>query len=176
MKEITYWGSLWFLCASFDVIKSYFKRQFWWTGHGVEWEKQEITTDTFGEEALGINFDSSINISVSLVTRLLDNQELRIWVPTGARDYSLHHRIHAISKNYPSPYSVCTRFLSLCVKRLGSEANNTPASGAKDRNALSCTSTDPYIIMAWCLIKHRNYIGVWLLRRPRLRLEELQCS
>jgi hypothetical protein len=127
MKEITYWGSLWFVCSFFDVIKSYFKRQFCWTGHGVEWEKQGITTNSFGEEALKINLDSSI----SLVTRLLDNQEFRIWVPAGARDYSLHHQIHAISRTCPSTYSVGTRFLTLCVKRLESEANNTPASGAK---------------------------------------------
>jgi hypothetical protein len=48
------------------------------TGHGVEWEKQEITTNNFGKEALKINLDSSISISVSLVTRLLGNQELRV--------------------------------------------------------------------------------------------------
>jgi hypothetical protein len=151
-------------------------RQFWWTGHGVEWEKQEITSNSFGEEALERDWDSSVSISVSLVTRLLDNEELRVWVPAGARDCSLHRRIHAISRSYLSPSSVGTRSLSLCVKRLGSEAINTPEPGARDWNTLSCTSTNPYIIMAWCLIKLRNYIGMWLLRTPRLRLEELQHS
>jgi hypothetical protein len=62
--------------------------------------------------------DSSISISVSLVTRLLGNQELRVWVPAGARDYSLYHHIRAISGTYPSPHSVYMRFLSLCVVKL----------------------------------------------------------
>jgi hypothetical protein len=42
--------------------------------------------------------------------------------------------------------------LSLGVKRSGLEADHSPLSSAKVKNALNYTSTPPYIFMKWCLI------------------------
>jgi len=46
--------------------------------------------------------------------------------------------------------------LSLRVKRPGRETNHLPLSSAEDKNAWSYTSTSSYVIMAWCLVKHRD--------------------
>jgi hypothetical protein len=45
--------------------------------------------------------------------------------------------------------------LSLRVKRPGREANHSSPSSAEVMNALSYSSTPPYVFMAWSLIKHR---------------------
>jgi hypothetical protein len=42
------------------------------------------------------------------------------------------------------------------VKRQGCEADSSPPSSAKVRNAWSCTSTPQYVFMAWCLDKYRD--------------------
>jgi hypothetical protein len=46
--------------------------------------------------------------------------------------------------------------LSLGVKRPRREANHSPPSSAKVKNAWSYTSTSQYVFMAWCLVKHRD--------------------
>jgi hypothetical protein len=46
--------------------------------------------------------------------------------------------------------------LSLGVKRLDREADHSPPSSAKVKNAWSYTSTPPYVFLVWCLVKHRD--------------------
>jgi hypothetical protein len=51
---------------------------------------------------------------------------------------------------------MCTRDLSLKVKRPKSEADHSPPSSAEIKNAWSYTSIPQYVFMAWCLVKHRD--------------------
>jgi hypothetical protein len=46
-------------------------------------------------------------------------------------------------------------------KRLGLEADYLPPSSAGGENAWSCTSSPPYVCLAWCLIKHRDIVTVY---------------
>jgi hypothetical protein len=46
--------------------------------------------------------------------------------------------------------------LSLGVKWLGHEADHSPPSSAKVKNAWSYTSTPQYVFMAWYLVKERD--------------------
>jgi hypothetical protein len=46
--------------------------------------------------------------------------------------------------------------LSWGVKRPGREADHSPPSSAKIKNASSYTSTPQYIFTVWCLVKHRD--------------------
>jgi hypothetical protein len=46
--------------------------------------------------------------------------------------------------------------LFLGVKRPGREADCSPLSSAEVKNVWSYTSTPPYVLMAWRLIKHKK--------------------
>jgi hypothetical protein len=48
------------------------------------------------------------------------------------------------------------RAASLMVKWLGRLAVHSPPSSAKVKNAWSYIPTHPYVLMAWCLVKHRD--------------------
>jgi hypothetical protein len=52
--------------------------------------------------------------------------------------------------------------LSLGVKRPGREADHSPPSSAKVKNAWSYASTPLYILMAWCLVKHGDNFTFYL--------------
>jgi hypothetical protein len=47
--------------------------------------------------------------------------------------------------------------LSLGVKQLGCEADHSPPSSARVKNAWSYTFIPQYVFMVWCLVKHRDY-------------------
>jgi hypothetical protein len=49
-----------------------------------------------------------------------------------------------------------TRAVSLGVKQKGREADHSPPPSAEVKYAWSYTSTPEYLIMAWCLFKHRD--------------------
>jgi hypothetical protein len=55
-----------------------------------------------------------------------------------------------------SPIQWVTGALSLVVKRPRCEADHSVSFSGKVENAWSCTSTHPYVFMAWYLVKHRN--------------------
>jgi hypothetical protein len=59
---------------------------------------------------------------------------------------------------HPASYPLGTGALSQGVKWLGNEADHSPPSSAKVKNAWSYTSTPPYIFMAWCLVKYRIHL------------------
>jgi hypothetical protein len=46
--------------------------------------------------------------------------------------------------------------LNPVVKRPGREANHSPPSMPRSKNAWSCTSTPQYVFMPWYLVKHRG--------------------
>jgi hypothetical protein len=46
--------------------------------------------------------------------------------------------------------------LSLGIKRPGREADHSPPSSAEVKNTWSYTSTPQYVLVAWCLVKHRG--------------------
>jgi len=46
--------------------------------------------------------------------------------------------------------------LSLEIKRPGREADRSPTFSAGVKTACSYTSTNSYVFMAWCLVKHRD--------------------
>jgi hypothetical protein len=56
---------------------------------------------------------------------------------------------------HPASYPMGTRDFSLGVKRPGREADHSPSSSAEVKNAWNYISTPQYVLMAWCLVKHR---------------------
>jgi hypothetical protein len=52
--------------------------------------------------------------------------------------------------------------LSAGAKQLGHEADHSPIPSTKIKKMWKYKATPPYIIMAWCLIKHRIHHGVVL--------------
>jgi hypothetical protein len=52
--------------------------------------------------------------------------------------------------------------LSLEVKQPGREADHSPPSSAKVKNAWSYTPLPQYVFMAWCLVKHRDKFTFYL--------------
>jgi hypothetical protein len=79
--------------------------------------------------------------------------------PAGAnKGFScLRHHVQARSGAHPSCYPMNTGALSPGIKRPGRETVHSPPSSAKINNAWSHTSTLPYSVMAWCLIKTLQY-------------------
>jgi len=61
----------------------------------------------------------------------------------------------ALGPTHP-PIQWVSRSLSPGVKWLGCEADDSPLTSAKVKNAWSYTSTSPYVYMVWCLVKHGN--------------------
>jgi hypothetical protein len=56
--------------------------------------------------------------------------------------------------------------LSLGIKPPGLEADHSPSSSAKVKNAWSYTFTPLYVFIAWCVIKHRDNFTFTLLGLP----------
>jgi hypothetical protein len=72
-----------------------------------------------------------------------------VQVPAGAENVSLH-RVQSGSGAHPPPIQRVVGAPSLGLKRPGREADHSPASSAKVKNALSYTSPPQYASMAWC--------------------------
>jgi hypothetical protein len=71
----------------------------------------------------------------------LDDRGSRIRFPTGAGNFSLHHRFQNGSVAHPASYPMGTKGSFLGVKRPGCEADNSPPSNAEVKNAWSYNST-----------------------------------
>jgi hypothetical protein len=50
------------------------------------------------------------------------------------------------------------RVISMGLKGLGCEAGHSPSSSTEVKEVWSCTSTPPYFLMAWCLVKYRIHL------------------
>jgi hypothetical protein len=56
--------------------------------------------------------------------------------------------------------------LSLGVKRPGREADHLPPSSVEVENACSYTSIPQYVLIAWCLVKHRGQLYAHVFQMP----------
>jgi hypothetical protein len=81
--------------------------------------------------------DSSVGIALSYG---LDDRGFRVRFPAGAGDFSLHHRVQNGSGAHPASYPMCTRALSLGVKRPGREADHSPPQSAEAKECV-----EPYL-------------------------------
>jgi len=71
------------------------------------------------------------------------------------------------------PIQCVPEILSPKLKRLGCESNHSPLSRAEVKNPRSCTSTPPYVFIAWCLVYVQDtssWRGTWLSSRTNLPL------
>jgi hypothetical protein len=78
--------------------------------------------------------DSSVGIALGYG---MDDRGSSVRFPAGAGNFSLHHRLTQ------PPIQWVPWALSLGVKRLGHEADQSPLLVPKIKNELSCTSTSP---------------------------------
>jgi hypothetical protein len=72
--------------------------------------------------------DSSVGIALGY--GLVDRCS-KIRFPAGARNFSLHHRVHNSSGAHPASYSMGTKGSFPGVKRPGREADHSPPSNAE---------------------------------------------
>jgi hypothetical protein len=82
-----------------------------------------------------------------------------VWFPVG-QNCSVHHDVQTSSGAHPAPYTVGTRVLYFAVKRLWREADHSPPSCAEVMNTWRYISTLPYICIAWCLVKHQEFLSL----------------
>jgi len=76
--------------------------------------------------------------------------------PTGVANFSLRHRVQTVSGTHPTCYSMDTGGCLRGVKLSGREADNPPPASAEVKNAWSYISTPQYVLVPWCLVKHRD--------------------
>jgi hypothetical protein len=81
-----------------------------------------------------------------------------------------HHdqKLLGIQSNDQRPIQWVTGALSLGIKRPGREADHSPPSSAKVKNAWSYTSAPRYALMAWCSVKARGQLYLYLMERNNL--------
>jgi hypothetical protein len=79
----------------------------------------------------------------------LDGQEIKIEFLAGARDFSLLHSVQISSEATHLPIQWVVGAYSLGVNCLGLEADHSPPSSAKVKNAWNYTSTPPHTF-SWC--------------------------
>jgi hypothetical protein len=85
-------------------------------------------------------------------------------IPGRSRDFSLRQRVQIGSGAHPVSCKMSTGkgAVSSEVKQPGREADHSPSFSAEVKNVWSYTSTPPYVSMAWCLLKHRDYFTLSL--------------
>jgi hypothetical protein len=84
----------------------------------------------------------------------MDGQGIWIQFLAEARDFSFVHSNQIVSGVHQAAYTIGTRAYFPGIKWLRHEAECSPLSSVKIKNAWSYTSTPSYISMAWCLIMH----------------------
>jgi hypothetical protein len=91
----------------------------------------------------------SVEYSVGIAT----DHGLKSWVQflAEAKDCSVFHIVQTGPGAYAASYPISTR-----GQAAGSEADHSSPSSAGAKNIWSCTSTPPFVFMAWCLIKHTD--------------------
>jgi hypothetical protein len=76
--------------------------------------------------------------------------------PAGAKFFSLRRRVQTGSEAHPALDLMCTGGSFPEVKWHGRETDHSHPSSAEVKNAMSYTSTPPYVFMAWCMVTHRG--------------------
>jgi hypothetical protein len=87
----------------------------------------------------------------SCLLTILDDWGSRVWFLVLTGNFSLHHCVQNGSGAHPASY-MGTRGSFPGVKQLGHEADHSPSSSGKVKNAWSYTSTPPICLhgMALC--------------------------
>jgi hypothetical protein len=85
---------------------------------------------------------------------VLNDWGSRFQFPSRAGNFSLH-RVQNGSGAHPVSCPMGSGFSFPGVKRPEREADHS-LSSAELKNARSYTSTPKYVLMAWCLVKHRD--------------------
>jgi hypothetical protein len=114
----------------------------------------------------------SCNVSIKRLGYGLNDRGATVRFPEGANNISLHYLVRNGSGALPASYPMFTGGIFAGVKRSARKADHSPQSSAEVKNAWSYTSTLPYVFMAWCLVKHRDFtfllcqktiIKIWFL-------------
>jgi hypothetical protein len=102
----------------------------------------------------------SCDSSVIIVTRLWAGWGSRIWFPIGEEIFPFSTESRPALGPNLSPW--VPGALSPEVKCLGHKVDHSPPTNVKIKNIWSCTSTLPYIFMAWCSIKHMDNLNCFI--------------
>jgi hypothetical protein len=83
-------------------------------------------------------------------------------VPTGAGNFSLHHRVQTGSGAHPTSYPMGNRDSFPGGKAAREWSCHSPPSKVEIRNACSYTSTPQYAFMAWCSVEVEGQLYLYL--------------
>jgi hypothetical protein len=101
--------------------------------------------------------------SVSIATGYrLDDRMIGVRLPVQARNFSLWHHVQTGSGATQPPIQWVPGVLSVGVKRPGCKADHTPPSSAEVKEWVELYSTPQYVFMAWCLVKHKGQLQLYL--------------
>ena len=78
-------------------------------------------------------------------------------IPSGAEVLLFFQNLYTSPGNHHTCCSVGTGAISMGVKWPGHEADHLRPSCAKINSTCSFTSFPPYVFMAWCLMKHKDF-------------------
>jgi hypothetical protein len=123
------------------------------TNNSQRWKLQRSSLVIFFHSFIMSSLLHSVGIALGYG---LDSWGSRVRFPEGAGNFSLHHCVHNDSGVHPASYPMGTTGSFPGGKAARHEADHSPPSSAKVKNAWSYTSTPQYVLMAWCLVKHRD--------------------
>jgi hypothetical protein len=93
--------------------------------------------------------------ALTLFDPRLDCRGAGVPIPAAARDFSLLHRIQTGS-GPTQPFAHWAPSFFSRAKVAGREVNCLPPSSAEVKITWSYSPTPPYILVAWCFIKHKE--------------------
>jgi hypothetical protein len=103
----------------------------------------------------------------------------RIWLRfrAGSRDCSSLHSVQPGPEVYSFSYPMGTGGSIPGGKVAGRQADHSFSSSAEAKNTYSYTFTPPYVFMVGCLIKHRDYFTLRMLKCTELEyLSMTRCE
>jgi hypothetical protein len=97
-------------------------------------------------------FESRGSVIGTATSYGLDNREFGVRVPVGSRIFAFPHRPDRLWGPHNLVYNGYWGALSQEENRHGREADHSPQTSAEAKKTCICTSTPPYVFMAYCLI------------------------
>jgi hypothetical protein len=96
-----------------------------------------------------------------------------VWVSVGAGNVSPHHRVQTGCGAHRASYTID---MIAGVQRPGCEADHSPLSSAKIKNAWSYTPVPQCAFMAWCSVKAKGqlYLYFFMSLSPAVSWEVVQ--
>jgi len=83
---------------------------------------------------------------------------LGVGIAAKAGNFSVHYHVRTGSETHVITYLTVPGVLSLWVKQQEREADHSPPSCAKVKNAWSYNSIPQYAFMAWCSVKAQGQL------------------